>query len=228
MTLRHFLDHFETALGAASPLAFAVAVLAGVLASAVCPCTLPVGLGVASVAGASEGARRKTGIVFAAAFFAGIVANLTLLGMLAGQLGALGTDLFGKSWTLAMAVLSLAAAAAAFAGPRLRFDRLVRWRRPGAIGSLIYGFVFSLGTSLAPLLVLLTISAARGSTLYGFGLALAFGVGRGVPFLVVGLFASALVRFAQLGSRQRAIQVASGCALLVVGAYYANAFITLI
>jgi cytochrome c-type biogenesis protein len=228
VTLRHFLEQFASTLGAGSPIALVIAIAAGVLASAVCPCTLPVGIGIASVAGASEGTSRRSGIGFAGAFFAGIVLNLTVLGTVAGRLGAIATDRFGRNWTLGMACLSLVGAAAAFAGPRLGFERLVRWRRPGLLGSLVYGFVFSLGTSVAPLLVLLTVSAANGSAIYGLLLALAFGVGRGLPFLVVGVFASALVRFAQLGSRQRAIQIASGCALVAVGAYYANAYVALI
>ena len=228
MTLREFLEHFSATLGEGSPTALIVTIAAGVLASAVCPCTLPVGIGIASVAGASEGTARRSGVAFAAAFFAGIVVNLTFLGTLAGRLGAIASDWFGRDWTLGMSLLSLLAAISAFAGKRLRFETLMRWRRPGVVGSFVYGFVFSLGTSVAPLLVLLTVSAAKGSALYGFVLALAFGVGRGLPFLIVGLFASALVRFARFGSRQRAIQMASGVALLVVSVYYARAFMILI
>ena len=79
-------------------------------ASAVCPCTLPVGLGVASVAGASEADGRRRALEVAAAFFGGIVLNLTILGALTGRLGALATESFGRSWAFAMAVFSLLAA----------------------------------------------------------------------------------------------------------------------
>lgn len=228
MTLKQFLDQFASVLGNGSPLAFAVAVVGGVIASAVCPCTLPVGVGVATVAGASEGKDRRDGLRMATAFFAGIVVNLTLLGSLAGRLGAIATDRFGRNWALVMALLSLCAAVVTFLGPRFKVDQIARWRRPGVLGSFLYGFIFSLGTSVAPLLLLLAIAAANASPLYGFALALAFGIGRGLPFLVVGVFASAIMRFAKLGARQRLIQVASGCALLVVSAYYANAFVSLI
>jgi cytochrome c-type biogenesis protein len=228
MTLRHFLESFATTLGEHSPIAIGIAIAAGVLASAVCPCTLPVGIGVASVAGAEEGASRRSGAAFALSFFGGIVVNLTILGALAGKLGSLATERFGRDWTIVMAIASLAAAIVAFAGPRLGFEKLVRFRRPGTIGSFVYGFVFSLGTSVAPLLVLLTVSAAKGSMIFGLLLALAFGIGRGLPFLIVGLFASALVRFARLGSRQRMIQLASGAALVVVSAYYVHAFVAFI
>ncbi|HEU4407742.1 MAG TPA: cytochrome c biogenesis protein CcdA [Polyangiaceae bacterium] len=228
MTLKQFLSQFAALLEQGSPLAFAVALGGGVLASAVCPCTLPVGLGVASLAGASEGQSRRSGLAIAAAFFGGIVVNLMLLGALAGRLGAIATERFGRNWTLLMAALSCLGAAVAFAGPRLRVEQLARLRRPGAVGAFSYGFVFSLGTSVAPLLVLLTVAAAKASVAYGFALALAFGVGRGAPFLLAGVFASAIMRFVRLGAAQRALQVSSGVALAVVSGYYLRAFVALL
>lgn len=67
----------------------------------------------------------------------------------------------------------------------------------------------------------------QASPVNGLLLAMAFGVGRGLPFLLVGLFAGALVRFTRVGYWRRAIQAASGTALLVVSLYYTRAFITL-
>ena len=63
------------------------------------------------------------------------------------------------------------------------------------IGAFGYGFIFSSGTSAAPLLVLLTVAAAQANAANGLLLALAFGIGRGLPFLLVGLFAGVVVRF---------------------------------
>src|SRR3989442_242601 len=93
-----------------------------------------------------------------------------------------------------------------------------------AVGALGYGFVFSLGTSAAPLLVLLTVAAAQANPVNGLLLAMAFGVGRGLPFLFIGLFAGALVRLTRVGQWGRAIQLTSGLALLIVTAYYTRAF----
>ena len=88
--------------------------------------------------------------------------------------------------------------------------------------------VFSLGTSVAPLLLLLTVSTAHRSPESGFLLALTFGIGRGLPFLIAGVIASAVARLAHLSRWRRPIQVASGCALLAVSAHYANTFATLL
>ena len=68
------------------------------------------GIGIAGVAGAAEGQTRRSGLMIAVAFFAGIVVCLTVLGTMAGRLGAVLTESFGRYWSLTMAVLSLAGA----------------------------------------------------------------------------------------------------------------------
>jgi len=225
MTLESFLRNFgDTVPHGTFWAVLGIAFLGGIVASAVCPCTLPVGLGMAGVVGTSETQSRKSGFAIAAAFFAGIVVNLTVLGALAGRLGVVMTESFGRYWALAMAVVSLLAALLAFWGPRLNVDTLAALRKPGLVGAFGYGFLFSLGTSAAPLLVLLTIAAGKGSMLYGLLLSLAFGVGRGFPFLLVGVFAGALMRVARISLWRRAIQFASGCALILVSMYYMRAF----
>lgn len=226
MTLERFLEQAGSGHGAL--VALGVTFLAGIVASAVCPCTLPVGLGMAGAAGASEAQSRKTGFRIAAAFFAGIVLNLTILGGLAGRLGALATEAFGRYWALGMAILSLAAALFVFWGPRTPVSQVADLRRPGLFGAFSYGFIFSLGTSVAPLLLLLAVSAGSANPAYGLLLAFTFGLGRGLPFLLVGVVASSIMRLARVGAAwRRVIQVASGCALLFVSGYYVNTFVVL-
>ncbi len=225
ITLDEFLRHVGQGQGLL--VTVGVSFLAGIVASAVCPCTLPVGLGVASVASASETDDQRGGIKIASAFFAGIVINLALLGTIAGRLGTLATETFGRNWALAMATVSLLAAGVAFFGPRLKPSQLAALRRPGLAGAFGYGFVFSLGTSVAPLLLLLAFSAATARPGHGFLLALSFGVGRGLPFLLVGLLAGIFVRLTRLTQWRRTLQVVSGCALLLLAGYYAQTFIAL-
>lgn len=228
MTLEEFLRRFASTLAVHSFWAWGVAVLAGVVSSAVCPCTLPVGLGIAGVAGASESESRRAGFKVAASFFAGIVVNLLIVGALAGRLSAILSETFGRYWALAMAVISLGAAVVAFTGPRLTVDRLGALRRPGLAGAFLYGFVFSIGTSVAPLLVLLTFTAGQRSVEGGLALAFAFGLGRGLPFLLVGVFAGAVMQFVRVASWRRTVEVLSGCALLFVSIYYARVFAALL
>lgn len=228
MILEEFLQKFGSSLTHGSVLVLGIAILGGVISSAVCPCTLPVGLGMAGAAGASETQSRRGGLMIAVAFFTGIVVNLTILGALAGKLGGILTESFGRYWALAMAALSLAAALLAFWGPRLRAMQLAALRKPGVIGTFIYGFVFSLGTSAAPLLVLLTIATSKGVAAYGVLLAFMFGIGRGLPFLLVGVFAGAVMRFARIGMWRRTIHFVSGIFLMFVSIYYVRAFVGLL
>jgi cytochrome c-type biogenesis protein len=229
MTLEEFFYSFGSSLSQGSVLAMGVALLAGVVASGVCPCTLPVGLGMAGlISSNTQSKTEKNGFLIAIAFFMGIVVNLTLLGALAGRLGMILTESFGRYWALAMAFFSLIAALIAFYGPYLKVDQLASMRKPGLGGTFIYGFIFSLGTSAAPLLLLLAVAAAQRSPADGFFLAFAFGLGRGLPFLLVGVFAGAVSRLAQLTWLRRSIQIISGCALLFVSYYYTRTFIDLL
>jgi cytochrome c-type biogenesis protein len=226
--MEEFLQRFGSSLPNAGGAALLVTITAGVLASAVCPCTVPVGIGVATATGGTETRERRSGLFIAVAFFLGIVVNLTVLGALAGRLGAFLTESFGRYWAFAMATFSLVAAAVAFWGPRLKVQRLADLRRPGFSGAFAYGFIFSLGTSAAPLLLLLTVAAAQAHAEYGFLLAFAFGVGRGLPFLLVGLSAGLIMRFAAFSRWRRPLQIVSGCALLIVAGYYVRALATLL
>ena len=225
MTLEEYFQQFGSGFAL---LALPVALLGGVVAGAVCPCTLPVGLGIAGAAGAAETQSRRSGFMIATAFFAGIVVNLTILGGLASRLGGILTESFGRYWTLAMALLSLVAAILAFWGPRLKSYQLAALRKPGLAGAFLYGFIFSLGTSAAPLLLLLTVAASYAGTAYGLVLSFAFGLGRGLPFLLVGVFAGAVTRLARLASWRRLIQFLSGSALLFLSMYYLRSFMGLL
>ncbi|MEX2592701.1 MAG: cytochrome c biogenesis protein CcdA [Anditalea sp.] len=90
--------------------------------------------------------------------------------------------------------------------------------------SFIYGFIFSLGTSAAPLLLLLSFAAATASLVYGLILAFCFGIGRGLPFLIVGLFSSSVSKFAKLSWLRKSIQILSGVALLYLSFYFFRLF----
>jgi cytochrome c-type biogenesis protein len=110
----------------------------------------------------------------------------------------------------------------------MKYPALTAWRRPGVLGTFGYGLVFSIGTSVAPLLVLLAVTAGQGDARYGVLLAFLFGLGRGLPFLLAGMAGSALVAWTRIGAWTRAIQVASSAALLVLGVYYGNVFLSLL
>lgn len=228
MNLERFIEQFSEALAGGSLFSLVIALLAGIVACGVCPCTLPVGLGIAGLVSTNTEKKSNKGFFIAFTFFLGIVACLAILGILAGRLGIFLTENFGKYWAMSMALISAIAAVIAFYGPRLKISQLTSLRKPGFAGTFIYGFVFGLGTSAGPLLLLLSVVAAKGNALFGFLLALSFGVGRGLPFLLVGGFANVVTKFAQLTWFRKSIQIGSGLALLFVSIYYFRVYLNLL
>ncbi len=224
MNLEHFLNEFTATFQDGSILSLGVAFIAGLISSGVCPCTLPVGLGFAGYVGSTSVRESKTGFAVTFSFFIGIVFCLTLLGAIAGYSGIFLNEMFGKYWALGMAIIALVAAGIAFYGPYLRVGQLESLRKPGIGGSFIYGFIFSLGTSAAPLLLLLSFAVAKASLIYGLLLAFCFGIGRGLPFLVVGLFSSSVSKLAKLSWLRKSIQILSGIALLYLSFYFFRVF----
>lgn len=222
--LEDFLNQFTITLQEGSLISIGIAFIAGVVSSGICPCTLPVGLGFAGYVGSTAIKESRTGFLITLSFFSGIVVCLTVLGAGAAYLGAFLTEAFGQYWAFAMGMFALVAAGIAFYGPYLRIKQLESLRRPGIGGSFIYGFVFSLGTSAAPLLLLLSFAASKADVLYGMVLAFLFGLGRGLPFLAVGLFANTISKFAMLSWLRKTIQVVSSLVLLYLSFYFFRLF----
>lgn len=127
-----------------------------------------------------------------------------------------------------MALVSLVAAFIAFGGARLTINQLKALRQNGITGAFVYGFIFSLGTSVAPLLLMITVAASQTSQIYSMILAFAFGLGRGLPFLLIGVFSATIIRFTRLNVWNKAIQIISGIGLLIVSIYYSITFYDLL
>lgn len=159
------------------------------------------------------------------AFFAGLLLSLAALGTLAAVLGRLLTQ-WKVAFAVGTAIVSVVAGVAALLGPALRRrvpDPEVRKRR-GAAGAFLYGILYSVATittSAGPLMLLLTVAAAIGRPGYGAALSIAYAVGRGLPFLVLGLFAGALGGWLSHVERyRRHMEVASGVALFALAGYF--------
>ena len=228
MSFNEFLESSSGALTEGSVLSLLIALIAGVISSGVCPCTLPVGLGIAGLVSSNTTGKNNNGMLIAIAFSLGILITLSVLGTVIGGIGILLTETFGKYWALTMAIISALAAIVAFYGPRLQISMLESLRKPGLGGSFLYGIIFSLGTSAAPLLLLLSVAVAKANLVYGLMLAFSFGLGRALPFLLIGLFASAITRLAKLSWLRISIQWISSAALAFVSFYYIRVYINLI
>lgn len=158
-------------------------------------------------------------------FFCGLVFSLVILGIAAAYLGRLLTR-WNVAFAVGTAIFSLVAGLAAIFGPTLRRyipDPEIS-QRGGIIGAFFYGLSYSLATvttSAGPLLLLLTIAAAIGRPTYGAVLSLSYAIGRGLPFLLLGLFAGRVAGWlARLGRVRRTAEVVSGVALVSLAIYF--------
>ena len=156
----------------------------------------------------------------------GLILSLTVLGTLAAVLGRVLAQ-WDAAFSVGAALVTLLAGLAALFGPALRRrvpDPSIR-RRSGVIGSFLYGTVYSVATitsSAGPLLLVLTIAAAVGRPFYGALIAIAFAIGRGLPFLLLGLFSGrvgALV--ARFERFRRPAEAFSGVLLVGLSGYFA-------
>ena len=171
------------------------------------------------------GGRRPANAALAVAFFAGLVLTLGVMGTAAALVGRLLTR-WSPAFALGAAALTFAAGLATVFAPALRRrvpDPEVRQRR-GVAGAFIYGVLYSVATittSAGPLVLLLTIAAAMGRPAYGAAISLAYGVGRGLPFLMLGLFAGRLSSWIErIEPARRSIEIVSGIALIALSAYF--------
>ncbi len=159
------------------------------------------------------------------AFFLGIVFSLLGLGIAASFAGRLFSR-WSAAFAVGAAVFALAAGLTAIFGPVLRRripDPEIR-KRGGIAGAFMYGFLYSVATvttSAGPLLLLLTVAAAIGNPLYGAILSLSYAIGRGLPFLLLGLFAGTVGAWlARIGRARRIAEVVSGVALVALAVYF--------
>lgn len=228
MSPTEFISGLGAQMAAHPLLAFAVAAVGGLLSTSVCPCTLPTGLALIGYVGSQAedpAAERRRGARVAVAFFAGVLTSLTALGAAAAAAGRLLVQADAGS-SAAMALISALVGAGALLGPRLRRripDPEVR-RRGGLTGAFLYGLLYSVATitsSAGPLMLVLTVAVAVGRPLYGAGLSLAFALGRGAPFLILGLFAGQAGGWlARIERYRRPAEVTSGVALLALAGYF--------
>jgi cytochrome c-type biogenesis protein len=92
-------------------------------------------------------------------------------------------------------------------------------------GAFLYGLAYTLATvttGAGPLFLFLTITAAIGRPAYGGLLSVAYGIGRGLPFLLLGISAGAVGSWlARVERLRRTAELISGIALVAIGGYFA-------
>jgi cytochrome c-type biogenesis protein len=169
--------------------------------------------------------RRRHTLLLSLTFFIGVILSITALGIAAAYIGRILTQ-WATGFAIATGLTSLLAGLAVLAAPWIR--RHVRGPNirsgSGPAGAFLYGMSYTVATATTgagPLLLILTIVAAIGRPVYGALLSLFYGIGRGVPFLLMGIFAGGLGAWlARFDRARRTVEVLSGLALVLMAIYF--------
>jgi len=214
----------------------AVAYAGGVLAG-FGPCVLPMmpvvfGYVTGRVAGTAE-ERASTGqhasylrgLGLASVFVFGMSMVFAVLGVGAGLLGR--ALLFGAWATYVVAGICVLLGLHMLGVIELPFATLTRLqpratKRVGILGALLLGIAFGVVAtpcSTPVLAAIATMAAARRSAIVGGVLLFAFGLGKGLPLMLVGLASGSLGAMRQLSRITSSLMRAGGVALLVTAVY---------
>ena len=226
----HLLSGLSDHLQGASPLAYAVAYLAGVVVSFT-PCTSPVIPITVAYIGATGGASRSRGFVLSVAYVAGLALTYTALGGVAALTGRIFGQIQTNPWTyifvanvcIFMGLSLLGALELPVAVPS--FVARLRPRGPGKGlgGSFLVGAAAGLvmGPCTVPVFaVLLAYVAKSQNPLYGMSLLFVFAFGMGSLLLLLGTFAGLLAHLPKSGEWMNRIARLCGWILLFAGQYF--------
>lgn len=213
--------------------AFGIALLGGLVAG-FGPCILPMvpavfGYITGTVAAEERDTTRHAplrALALTAVFVIGMSTVFAALGVAAGALGH--AIIVGQWASYAVAAICVVVALQLLGLIALPVDRInaalpmKRPERRGFLGALIFGMVFGLVASpcSTPILVAIaTLAAAGGDPVRGGALLFVFGLGKGVPLLVLGVASGSLGFMRRLSGATPVLTRLGGVGLLVAAGY---------
>ncbi len=220
-------DVVDTVTAGALPVAFAVALLAG-LVSFASPCVLPLvpgflgyvtGLGDVALAQRAKSRMVLGALLFVAGFSVVFIATTAFLASIGAALVEHRTLLMRLGGVLVILMALVFIGAGSQREVRLRFKPAA-----GLAGAPVLGAIFGIGwapctgPTLGAVMLLATTTGDQQAVTRGVILAAAYCLGLGVPFLLI---AAGFQRFGRISAalrrHQRAIQLLGGALLLAVG-----------
>ncbi|BCW99232.1 MAG: cytochrome c biogenesis protein [Armatimonadota bacterium] len=213
-------------IASGSIFAYALVVAAGVVTS-IGPCNMAMVPVIVAFVGGSSDISRGRAVALSAAFALGAAVTFTLLGVAAAVVGGL----FGPHKSLLYYIVS---AVCILLG--LSMLGAIRLQLPGFSaqgaaarvgrgipGAFLLGMVVGLAGSQCgtpALAAILSVAMAQGKIAYGAALLFAYGLGRGVPIIVAGASAGAVVASPRLASASAALERVAGVVLIGVGLFF--------
>ena len=221
------MDLDPSVLQTASPLAFALVFLGGIVTS-IGPCNVAmIPLIIGFVGGSGEVGRGRS-FALSLTFAVGLALTFMLLGVVASLVGGLigGTSRVWYYVVAAVCVLIGLSMLGVFHLPDVpgvgRLRERIRLRGlPGALAlGLVSGLVASQCATPVLAAILTYVMSKEGALVYGAALLFVYALGRGVPIVVAGTFAGALKRLQSLGRWSSVIERVSGVIIIGVGLYF--------
>lgn len=204
-------------------------VLVGGLLTALSPCVYPLIPITLSILGARQASSHAKGFLLSATYVGGMVILYSALGVGFAAAGFLaGSALQSPVVTVGVALFCILMAASMFGAFELALPsglqtRLAQAGGGGFKGAFIMGLVA--GIIAAPctgpvLSFILTLIARDGDIVKGAVLMVAYALGMGLPFLVLGTFSQAIARMPKSGRWMEIVKSVFGLLMLGAGLYY--------
>jgi cytochrome c-type biogenesis protein len=231
----NWIESFATQLsggGVTGLAAFGVAFLGGLVAG-FGPCVLPMlpavfGYVTGHVAEADvpRGTAWRRGLALSATFVLGMALLFAGIGAAAG---AIGHAIIVGAWAYyAVAAICVILGLQMLGLINIRFDALNRFlpttrpRGRGFVGAFVFGILFGIVASpcSTPILAAIaTIAAARGSAVGGAVMLFFYGLGKGVPLLLLGVASGSLALMRSVSRCTGVLTKIGGVAMLGAAAY---------
>lgn len=177
---------------------------------------------------ADEAAAKTQGFVLSTSFVLAMAATFGLIGATMGVVGRIFN--LNQSWlSLAAGVIMIAVGITFLLNiqiplPGLSNLSVNKPHRKGILGALILGVVGAIvmgPCGISYLTPILAVALREGRVLFGAGISFIYGIGHGIPLIVLGTAAGlATVWLRRVQKAKRYIDVISGLALIGVGLYY--------
>jgi len=214
------------AVADASVLSYIIVFVGGVVTS-IGPCNVAmIPLVIAYVGGQRDTSRGRS-YVLSAAFALGMAITLALLGVIAALIGGIiggSTHLWYYVVAAVCIVMGLQLLGVVeIPLPDLAARQRERISRRGVLGALLLGLVSGLaasGCATPALAAILTLVMARGSLLYGASLLITYGLGRGLPIVILGGFAGMVRALPRVMAVTAIVEKASGVLMVAIGLYF--------
>lgn len=222
--ISNFLNQtIPSILGEASLVTFLAIYAAGVLTS-ISPCVLsmvPVLVGL--IGGYSEPSRFRA-LLLSVFFVLGMASTFALLGVAAVSLGTV----FGKvgaGWYYVVAAVSILMGLQLLGVWDFQFPavKIIPPKVSGYFGAYGTGLLFGIVASpcATPVLVaILALVSSTGKVFFGALLLFCYGLGHGLPLLIVGTFTGAVKKLALVRKWTHNINYFTGTLLILVGLYF--------